>query len=42
MIKIVVMGAAGRMGRQIIANIVQDKGLNLAGAIENSKNGKWF
>ena len=36
MIKVIVMGAGGRMGRMLVTGILQDKDLELVGAIEAS------
>lgn len=36
--KIIVTGAAGRMGQRIIANLCADKNFKLVGAVENSKS----
>ncbi|MBI1909942.1 MAG: 4-hydroxy-tetrahydrodipicolinate reductase [Deltaproteobacteria bacterium] len=38
MIRLIVCGAAGRMGRQIITNLCQDPDLKLVGAIESPSN----
>ncbi len=38
MIRIIVTGAAGRMGQRIIANLCVDKNFKLVGAIENPKS----
>jgi 4-hydroxy-tetrahydrodipicolinate reductase len=37
MIKVIVIGAAGRMGRRLVVNIVESTDLELAGAIEASE-----
>ena len=34
MIRIIIIGAAGRMGRRLVANILESQDLTLAGAVE--------